>query len=463
MKRWAYFLMTAIAALPAAAQSDEDAPGRGVARISVINGEVSVKRGDTGDLIAAAINAPLIASDRLLTGSLSRAELQFDAANLIRIAANSEVRLEQIEYRRYQVQLAIGTATFRVLRDSDADVEISTPSVAVRPVKRGLYRVTVHEDGSSEITVRSGEAEIFTPRGSQRLRSGQTMAARGNASDPEFQMVANLPMDDWDRWNENRDRDLMNTRSYQYVASGVYGVEDLDNHGRWVYADNYGWVWAPTVAPGWAPYRYGRWSWMDYYGWNWVSYDPWGWAPYHYGRWFWSAPHGWCWWPGGGGRHYWRPALVAFFGWGSYGGFNAGIGFGWGNVGWIPLAPYETFYPWYGPRWYGGYRGGHNNVTIVNNTNIYNVYRNARVSNSITAVNSGSFGRRHIGNADLIRVSEGDVRQAGLIRGGMPLTPDRQSLRLADREVRASELPRVAENRSFYSRRPAAAPVRSAR
>src|ERR1022692_3944891 len=48
--------------------------GRGVARISVLNGEVSVRRGDSGDVVAAAINGPLMANDSILTSSSSRSE-----------------------------------------------------------------------------------------------------------------------------------------------------------------------------------------------------------------------------------------------------------------------------------------------------------------------------------------------------------------------------------------------------
>jgi hypothetical protein len=43
--------------------------GRGVARISVLNGEVSVRRGDSGDVVAAAINGPLMANDSVITSS----------------------------------------------------------------------------------------------------------------------------------------------------------------------------------------------------------------------------------------------------------------------------------------------------------------------------------------------------------------------------------------------------------
>lgn len=461
MKPTAIILMLgAVLVGPAVAQTEEDGPGRGVARISVMNGEVSVRRGDSGDLVAAGINAPLVVTDRLLTGSGSRAEVQFDYSNMIRIGALSEIRLSELEYQRYQIQVAVGTVTFRVLRDTDAQVEISTPNVSVRPMRRGIYRVSVHEDGSSEITVRSGEADIFTPRGSERLTSGRTMMARGSASDPEFQVMGAIQLDEWDRWNEARDRDLERSRSYQYVSRDIYGAEDLDGHGTWVQADTHGWVWAPRVAVGWAPYRYGRWSWIDYYGWSWVSYDPWGWAPYHYGRWFHTARYGWCWWPGGfQSRHYWRPALVAFFGWGHYGGYRSGIGFGWGNVGWVPLAPNEPFYPWYGRRHYGGYRGTTiiNNTTIVNNTNIGNTYRNARITNGVSGVASDNFGRRHITNDNLVRVSNSDIAQAGLVRGALPVTPARESVRFADRSVRAADLPRTADDRRFFSRRQPAA------
>ncbi len=431
---------------------DDDQPGRGVARVSVVQGDVSVRRGDSGDWVAAAVNAPLVVEDTVHTGPSSRAEVQFDWANMVRLAAQSEIRLKELEHERYQFQVGRGTVILRVLRDSNADVEISTPSVSVRPLKRGAYRVTVREDGATEITARSGEAEIYTPRGVERLKSGRTMLARGTAADPEFQIVSEVAWDNFDRWNEDRDRYLARTRSYRYVHRSVYGADELDYYGDWDYVAPYGWIWAPRVAVGWAPYHYGRWAWIDWYGWSWVSYDPWGWAPFHYGRWFYHG-HRWCWWPGGYyTHHHWRPALVAFFGWG-HGGFNLGFGLNWGHVGWVPLAPYEPYHPWYG---WGHYRGYHrttyidNSVNIVNNTNITNIYKNARVGNAIAAVNASEFGR---GTGNLVRVNRTDIERVGLVKGQLPFVPGRESLRMGDREVRAGTLPRSLPEGRFYSRR----------
>ena len=51
-------LFAASAVVPALAQDADDAQ-RGVARISVMDGQVSVKRGDAGEWVGGVINAPL--------------------------------------------------------------------------------------------------------------------------------------------------------------------------------------------------------------------------------------------------------------------------------------------------------------------------------------------------------------------------------------------------------------------
>jgi hypothetical protein len=433
-------LLTSGMARLAKAQDPDDMQ-RGVARISLMNGEVSVRRGDSGEWVAGVINAPLLSDDRISTGPNSRAEAQFDAANILRIGANAEVHLSQLEAARFQMELAHGTVTFRVLRPSNANVEVDTPSVSVRPSKQGIYRITVNDAGESEVTTRAGEVEVFTPRGSQWVTPGQAMMARGTSADPEFQIVNAAAGDDWDRWNDSRDRALSQSNSYQYVGPGVYGVEDLDNNGQWSEVAPYGEVWRPNVAVGtdWAPYRSGRWVWEDWYGWTWVSSDPWGWAPYHYGRWFNQPGYGWCWYPGGlGVRHYWSPALVAFFGFGG----GAGVGFGFGHVGWVPLAPFEVFHPWWGRGFYGrGFDRGFN----VTNVNIGSVYRNARF-NGVSGIAAGDFRSGRFGG--ISRVSGEQVREAGLVRGQMPIGPSSANTRFSDRA--AAHVPQGSGNTRFY-------------
>jgi hypothetical protein len=429
---------------------DPGAPERGVARVSVANGEVSVRRGDSGDWVAAVINAPLMVEDRVSAGAKSRAEVQFDSANLIRVGANAEIRLAELGTNHYHLQVAHGTVTFRVLRESQARVEVDTPTVSVRPSHIGAYRIYVQGDGQTEITVRLGAVEVATPRGTEQLQAGQTMVARGNPADPEFRVDPAIALDEWDRWNEQRDQEMLNSQSYSNVPQDMYGAEDLDSHGQWVDMPSYGEVWAPAVGPDWAPYQNGRWVWEDYYGWTWVSYDPWGWAPFHYGRWFYAAPYGWVWYPGGFGRHYWSPGLVAFFGFGP----GVGVGFGFGNVGWVALAPFEPIYAWWGHGFYAGFRnpGYFNRGVNVTNVNVTNIYRNARVANGVSSVTAENFRQGRFGS--ISRTTGSQIHEAGLVRGQLPVVPSAGSLRYTNRAL--AGVPRSSENTHFFGRSTAA-------
>ena len=433
--------LTVGAGAPLRAQDAEDQQ-HGVARISVMDGQVSVRRGDAGEWVAGVINAPLLADDHISTGPNSRAEVEFDSANLLRLGGTAEIRIAALDAGRLQIELSHGTVTYRVLRPSTTNAEVDTPNISVRPTKIGIYRISVTESGQTELTVRAGDIEVFSPRGSQSVSAGQMMIARGSTADPEFQMVAAPAADAWDAWSDSRDRMLTQSRSAQRVPQGVYGSEDLDNYGDWVDTPDYGSVWQPQVAPGWAPYQSGQWQSLDWYGWTWVSADPWGWAPYHYGRWFWRTGLGWLWYPGVFGMpHYWSPALVGFFGFGGGGGF----GFGFGNIGWVPLAPYEVYHPWWG-RGFRGPGGYMNHSMNGSNVNVRNYYRNARVTNGVTGLSVHDFQNGRASN--IVRPTAGQFAAAGMIRGAVPIAAGSAATRFSNRS--ASYVPRSSGNTTFF-------------
>lgn len=255
--------------------SQQQDPQHGVARLSIVLGDVNVKRGDSGDWVAGAINAPLLTQDHVQTSPGARAEIQLDYANMIRLAPNTELGFADLENHQYQVQLGAGTIIYRVLRDSNAPAEIDTPSIALRPTQQGNYLISVLDDGSTQISVNSGALEVYSPSGTQNLEAGQTMLVRGDSSDPQFQMTDQLAPDQFDDWSANRDRQLLASRSYQYVSPDVYGADDLDTYGSWV-PSQYGNVWEPrNTGADWAPYSQGQWVSEPYYGWTWVDDEPW--------------------------------------------------------------------------------------------------------------------------------------------------------------------------------------------
>jgi hypothetical protein len=385
------------------------------------------------------LNAHLMAGDSIYVQPNGRAELQLDFANFVRIAGDTELRIADMGAGRSQIQLSHGLITWRTLRDSNIQGEISTPAAAIHPLRMAAVRVEIANDGSTRVTARRGDFDISSPRGSDRVREGDMMVLRGNPDAPEDQILNAGARDGWDSFNEQRDGYLERAQSNRYVSPDEYGAEDLDQNGRWGYDPAYGNVWTPTVPVGWAPYRNGQWVWEDFYGWTWVDADPWGWAPFHYGSWYQRAGYGWTWFPGVRTGHYWwHPALVGFVGFGP----DAGFGFGFGNIGWVPLAPFEVFHPWYGRGRLGVGRYG-----FVNNVNIAVSYRNAGFGGA-TGVSAGEFQRGQFHNS--VALNAGQLRSASLLRGSVPVTPTSANLRFSDRQGYAPRSDLASQR--FFSR-----------
>jgi hypothetical protein len=357
-----------------------------VARISLVEGEVSYKQakdsGDSGkDWFDASLNLPLEENDQLYSGSDGRAEIQLSGRNVVRINHDTNLRFTQFKPGAIQMALPIGSAYFRIdsLDKRQFDVvdandpgiddpvyfEIDTPTVAVTFVKEGVYRINVRDDGSTEVIVRQGEAEVYNQEiDTTVVKKDRRVVVEGRGD--IYQINGLEGEDDWDRWNDARDKglnsSLASSASADYIPEAIPGAYDLDSYGEWIDTEEYGRMWTPRgVDNDWAPYRDGCWRWFPSYGWTWVSYEPWGWAPYHYGRWAYVRDR-WCWAPfiniNTGSDWRWRPHHVAFFGWGGdysrgyrdgyYDGYWTGFRDGrYGWLGWCPLSPRDRRY---GPR-----------------------------------------------------------------------------------------------------------------
>src|ERR1017187_2651085 len=205
----------------------------GVARISLIQGEVSTQRGDTGDWAAAALNQPLVGGDRISTGDNSKAELQLDHANILRLGNNSQAKIatvERVQNQRAQIQVQIwqGLAYYSVFKDSEAEVEIDTPNAAIRPTsKDGVYRIEV-TGFETQVIVRAGAVDMATPQGSTRVEMGQGATVRGTTHEAGYGPGGAAAMDSWDSWNIDRDGVIRNAQSWNYTNRYYVGSEDLD-------------------------------------------------------------------------------------------------------------------------------------------------------------------------------------------------------------------------------------------
>jgi len=301
-----------------------------VARVSMLRGDVQLKRSGSKSWEIARQNFPLVEGDLLATtGQDARLEIQIDARNFVRVGGDSMIRIVTLRDEGVALSLSEGIATIRLARfdKSKEYFEVDAPGTTLAAEKLGVYRLDVEREGRVRLTVRDGgQARIYSETSGFTLRDGRVAELVSNGTDAgDWELSQASPFDAWDAWVDERERFLASNLHYdnrdRYYDSDVWGAEDLDAYGDWVYANEYdGWVWRPRVAAinnydNWAPYRYGRWVWCPPYGWTWVGDEPWGWAPYHYGRWVYYNDS-WCWAPRGYGYNYhrawWRPALVVF-------------------------------------------------------------------------------------------------------------------------------------------------------
>jgi len=450
-------------------QQQQAASQPGVARVSWIRGDVSTQRGDNGEWVAAIVNTPISQDDRVSTGDQSRAELQLDYADTLRMSDRVTVKIATLSRSQILLQVGQGLTTYTVNRGAEASSEIDTPNASIRPFGgEGEFRILVNSDAETEVIVRRGSADISTPQGSTRVDAGQMITIAGT-DDPQYKVAQAPSRDDWDNWNSDRNRTFANAEGPRRTNRYYTGSEDLDPYGRWTTVPDYGQVWVPNVAPGWAPYRAGRWVWQPYFGWTWVSYEPWGWAPYHYGRWL-PYGAGWAWWPGPVAVYpayypVWAPAYVSFFGFGGGVGFGVGFGFGFGfgQVGWLPCGPGDWYHPWYG-RWGGSYhamdfnhannfhsgwaplRGGGRGFSNVNAA-----FRNDHVRSGMSSMDSRSFGRATV-PAHQTELSAGEFRNASMVSGKMPVNPGRGSYSATNRVANPTTIRNsTSSSQHFYS------------
>src|SRR6266446_4649751 len=161
----------------------------GVARVSLIHGDVSTQRGNAGDWSAAALNAPVLAGDRVSTGDKARTELQLDFANMLRLSEHTQANINTLTRSQIQIQLGSGMANYTVLKNSDADAEIDTPNVAIRTNRReSSFRILVTADDHTEVLVRRGEVEVTTPQGGTQVEQGQFITVQGAGDQAQYKI-----------------------------------------------------------------------------------------------------------------------------------------------------------------------------------------------------------------------------------------------------------------------------------
>ncbi len=417
----------------------QDPSGR-VARISVAQGSVSMQPAGTDAWVGDVVNRPLTTGDKLWADRESRVELHI-GSTAVRLASETGIEILNIDDDTVQLKLSAGSLQLHVRTLSgNQRLEVATPIAAVAVLSPGQYRIDVNADGDQlRVAASQGQLAVTDRDRAATVQVGQLATYYGSVD--QVQLDGLPPGDAFDQWASDRDRREDRAVSSQYVSREMIGYEDLDDYGSWRTVDEYGPVWVPAVAVGWAPYREGHWAWVAPWGWTWVDAAPWGFAPFHYGRWVYVG-RSWGWTPGP--RQFapvYAPALVGWVG-GAHWSVGIGVGAGGPPVGWFPLGWNEVYVP--------SYRVSNTYVRNVNVTNIHVTneyitnyvannrgagdsgapvhYRNLAVTGAVTATSRTAFTSAQPVAQHIERVPREAIDRASVASGAPAIAPTAQSV-----------------------------------
>ena len=344
--------------------SAAEVPAVTVGRIFHVEGNLLRYVPEEKDWVAVVRDAPFGVEDTLFSGSDGMAELIVPNGIWIRIGTGTQIQFMKLDSGLAEIDVASGSARF-YNKGSQASVKVTSP-----------FGYVLADPGTTfDLYLGGNSVEVVAIKG--------TVNFVHTAKHAKYEVMAGTPSlvadtrgvssgegtvdPDWNRWNMTREnfwltRNKGKCPTLDYLPPDLhYDAYTFEENGRWEMVPYEGavrWFWRPTaVSLGWAPFTMGRW--IDWYGdQTWIPAEPFGYTTHHYGNWIY-VNHYWYWAPPVVNLRigfplldvgfFWSPGRVSWI----YSGFN---------VGWVPLAPHETYYAhrnWGGPH-----------TVVVSNANI---------------------------------------------------------------------------------------------
>jgi len=386
-----------------------NSPAITVGRVYYIEGDLLRYVPEEKDWVSMVKDAPFGTEDTLFSGNQGMAEMIVPNGTWIRIGDNTQIQFIALDTDLSEMDIASGIARF-YNKSSRSVIKATSPFGYVLANPGAVFDFYVGENSVEVVAVKGKVSFIHTATntrydvsaGSPSILTDQDQVTSGDGTvDP-----------DWNRWNTTREhfwaaKARVKGKSFNYLPPSLQNESyALEENGRWEsvpYEGSSRWFWRPTtVSVGWSPFTTGRWTY-----WNgdqvWVPAEPFGYVTHHYGNWVYVRNR-WYWAPPVATARIGLPLLNIGFFW--YPGRVSWIHSGQ-YVGWVPLAPRETYYShrnWGGPH-----------EVVVTNVNITQININigsyAYAGHAIVVPRDNFYGVNSYRNVQVARISPASIIQ----------------------------------------------------
>ena len=230
-----------------------------IVRISYMEGDVRIARGQRGATWETAVTGlPLEAGYNLVTGA-GRAEIEFEDASTVYLGEHSALTFNDLRSTGgvpyTKVALLAGTLTLHIHAIIAGELfYLDTPArrIVVPYPNQYFERVNSYLDGMTVTPLKSSDSQQpETAEGLSRKQQTTIYSPLERVTEAENHPEA---FADFDNWVENRVAERSDAMDAMMKASGltspIPGLADMNGQGTFFPCAPYGTCWAPTGPPG---------------------------------------------------------------------------------------------------------------------------------------------------------------------------------------------------------------------
>ncbi|MGI9056435.1 MAG: FecR domain-containing protein [Pyrinomonadaceae bacterium] len=231
--------------------------------VNYIQGKVAVAKNNSrsGYLVKGD---KLEIGEKISTGANGRVEILLNPGSFVRLGENTDFEFVSTSLDDLKIKLTRGSAIFELIADDEFNVSIETPQAGFRAIESGIYRVDVLADGSGQIFVYNGRAEINDANATVVKKSRTATVSGKNVSVEKFDRDDKGELD---LWSKARAKELAKVNSKLQRDDLRNSLLNSFNRRGWGFYDSFG-VWAFDRFSGqycFVPFGYGWGSPYGYY------------------------------------------------------------------------------------------------------------------------------------------------------------------------------------------------------